>query len=94
IPLESSLSLDVFPNPSSGRTNFALNLNEDAKLDIRIYDLLGKEVMSKIIDETLPAGSHTIEVDASALSQGVYTYKMMVTGTQTSLLTGRLVINR
>ncbi|MEI6577452.1 MAG: T9SS type A sorting domain-containing protein, partial [Bacteroidota bacterium] len=94
IPLESSLSLDVFPNPSSGWTNFALNLNEDAKLDIRIYDLLGKEVMTKIIDEVLPAGSHNIEVDASALSQGVYTYMMMVTGPKTTILTGRMVITR
>ncbi len=90
----SDLNVQVFPNPFSGRTNFELNLNEEANVDIRIYDLLGKEVMNKIITDALSSGVHTIEIDASALSQGIYTYKILVTGTKANLLTGKLIIRR
>jgi hypothetical protein len=42
---------------------------------LKVYNVLGQEVMS-LVDETRSEGKHTVRVDASALSSGVYFYKL------------------
>jgi hypothetical protein len=40
-----------------------------------VYDILGREV-GLLVDERLNAGVHTVNLDASNLSGGVYIYRL------------------
>ncbi|MDD5608697.1 MAG: T9SS type A sorting domain-containing protein, partial [Ignavibacterium sp.] len=45
-------------------------------VDLRIYDVLGKEVVVLINNEFMSAGSYNVKFDASKLASGNYNYKM------------------
>ena len=47
----------------------------DVPVRLAIYDLLGRQV-ARLVDGTLEAGAHTVEVDAGALPSGVYVYRL------------------
>ncbi|WP_339662340.1 T9SS type A sorting domain-containing protein [uncultured Polaribacter sp.] len=64
-------NIRIYPNPASSRINFNLNNNED--LNVKIYNLLGKEVLNSSIDET----NNSISV--ATLSKGMYIAKIMST---------------
>ncbi len=74
VPSDFSLEQN-FPNPFNPSTSIGFNLPSDAKVRITVFDALGREV-SVILDEFRPAGSYKVSMDASALSSGVYYYKM------------------
>jgi len=40
-----------------------------------VYDVLGREA-AVVVNEYLPAGSHSIEWNAKALASGVYFYRL------------------
>ncbi len=66
-----------YPNPFNPETviGFTVGTQELASLPIglRVYDVLGREV-AVLVDGMMPAGSHSVTFDASALSSGVYLY--------------------
>ncbi|CAN5671739.1 hypothetical protein BH10BAC5_BH10BAC5_14750 [soil metagenome] len=74
VPEKFSISQN-YPNPfnPSTKINYALALNTIVK--IRIYDMLGKEVQT-LVDANQPAGSYTVDFNASALSSGIYYYSI------------------
>ena len=47
----------------------------DSKVSLKVYDIVGGEVAS-LIDEEKQAGNHSIILDGSYLSSGVYICKM------------------
>jgi hypothetical protein len=53
-----------------------------------VYDILGREV-AVLVNETLPAGSHSVNFDASNLTSGVYMYKLEAGG---EVLTKRMTL--
>jgi hypothetical protein len=65
--------LGSYPNPFNPRTTIAFDLAADEFVELRIYDLLGREV-STLVEDILPAGSHSRHWDGSNLSSGVYFY--------------------
>ncbi|MDT3697315.1 MAG: T9SS type A sorting domain-containing protein [Ignavibacterium sp.] len=65
-----------FPNPFNPTTEIKFGITKSANVDLRIYDVLGKEVAVLINNEFMNAGSYNIKFDASKLASGNYIYKM------------------
>ncbi len=71
-----------FPNPFSGNTAITYQVEENDQVQLRIYDVLGREVRS-LIDASQAAGVHTVEWDGrdesgAAVTAGVYFYKLQI----------------
>ena len=95
IPATENVSLSVQPNPFSTRTNFIVNTQDATTYELRIYDMLGHEVMHQRNNEAMPAGSNSILLDASTLSQGVYQYRIILKSQSGELMkTGKLVVEK
>jgi parallel beta-helix repeat protein len=74
LPLEFSLSQN-YPNPFNPVTIVKYALPIDTHTHLKIYDILGREVIS-LVDENMPAGYHQSTLDATRFSSGVYFYRM------------------
>ena len=74
IPEQCFLSQNA-PNPFNASTSIGFGIAQESRVRIRLYDILGREVMV-IIDEITSAGIHRVAFDASRLHSGVYYYQM------------------
>lgn len=70
IPLRFNLEQN-YPNPFNPVTTLRFTLPDEAYTELRIYDVLGTEII-KPISSVLPAGAHHYSFDAGKLSSGVY----------------------
>jgi hypothetical protein len=61
----------AYPNPFRGRAAIEFDLPDEAQATLTLYDTLGRLVLV-LVDERLPAGTHTASVAADALPTGVY----------------------
>jgi hypothetical protein len=75
-----------YPNPFNPSTkieytipNVTLSGIEGSRVQLRVYDILGKEIAT-LVNEEKPAGSYEVDFDASGLSSGVYIYTLKVNG--------------
>ncbi|HVZ40213.1 MAG TPA: T9SS type A sorting domain-containing protein [Candidatus Kapabacteria bacterium] len=64
------------PNPFSGSTTISFTLPTEQHATVNVFDAAGKNVRT-LVDETLPAGSHTVVFDARDLPNGMYLYRMV-----------------
>lgn len=64
-----------YPNPFNPSTQISFGIKEAGNVNIKIYNLLGSEV-AEIVNEFLMPGTYNYQFDASALSSGVYFYKI------------------
>jgi len=64
-----------YPNPFNPATNIRFSLPKATNVEIRLYDMLGREVLT-LLNEFRPAGTHIINVELSSLSSGIYIYQM------------------
>jgi hypothetical protein len=65
-----------YPNPFNPSTNIKFGFDNNTKAELKIYNVLGKEIAT-LFNETAEAGRiYNIDFDASALSSGVYYYKL------------------
>lgn len=78
LPTEVSLSQN-FPNPFNPTTSIRYQVPENTHVRLGVYDLLGRQV-ALLVNDTMPAGSHTAQFDASSLSSGVYIYRIEAAG--------------
>jgi hypothetical protein len=74
LPLEYSLSRN-YPNPFNPSTIIKYSLAQSVRITLRIFDLLGREVV-KLIDEEKPAGEYVTNWNASSYPSGVYFLRM------------------
>jgi hypothetical protein len=68
-----------YPNPFNPSTNISYQLPEPGLVQLKVYDLLGKEVAS-LVNEFKPEGEYSINYNASGLPSGVYIYLLRVNG--------------
>ncbi|MCW8960537.1 MAG: T9SS type A sorting domain-containing protein, partial [Ignavibacteriaceae bacterium] len=59
-------------NPS---TNIKYHILTAGMVSLKVYDILGREVAT-LVNEEKPAGSYEVEFSATALSSGIYFYRL------------------
>lgn len=81
--IESEMTLPIkfvlyqnYPNPFNPTTKIKYSIPNSAKVSIKVYDVLGKEVTT-LMNEFKNSGTHEIEFDASKLSSGLYFYRII-----------------
>ncbi|GAB6281458.1 MAG: hypothetical protein STSR0008_01980 [Ignavibacterium sp.] len=65
-----------YPNPFNPSTTIRFGLPQQAKVDLRIFDILGQEVAVLVNNQIYEAGNHKVNFNASKLATGVYIYKL------------------
>ena len=78
-----------YPNPFTSTTTFHYELPKTAQVTLRVYDMLGREVAT-LVDRAQEAGFYDVPFDGSALSPGVYLYRLQVGVAQTAGLMVRV----
>jgi len=68
-----------YPNPFNPNTKIKFSLAADSKVTLKVFDVLGQEVVS-LINGNLAAGLHDIDFNAANLNSGVYFYRIDATG--------------
>jgi hypothetical protein len=68
-----------FPNPFNPETTISFGLPESGRVELVIYDLMGREV-GRLVDGNLAAGWHQVRWDASQLASGTYIYRIQTAG--------------
>jgi hypothetical protein len=73
-PMESIKS-HVLPNPFNPTTVISYQLSVVGKVNLSVYDILGKKV-AELINGRQNAGVHEVTFDATGLASGVYIYRL------------------
>jgi len=71
------------PNPFNPVTNIRVSLVEDAKVTLKVYNLLGEEMNTLVLNRSLGKGNHRFiwagkDDNGNQLPSGVYLYRMEV----------------
>ncbi len=72
-----------YPNPFSQLTMINYQLSAGSKVELKVYDILGREI-AVIVDEEKQQGSYEVEFNAGSLPSGVY-YLELIAGKQKAL---------
>ena len=80
-----------YPNPFNPITKIKYSLRENGLVNIRILDLLGREVVKLVDSEHQEKGVYEIEFDAGkyGLSTGVYLYQLI---TKSQIITKKMIL--
>jgi hypothetical protein len=74
LPIRFSLSQN-YPNPFNPTTTISFALPKTSFVNLKIFDLLGREV-AIIVSEEMSAGSYTKQLNAANMSSGIYFYRL------------------
>ncbi|WP_082120652.1 SGNH/GDSL hydrolase family protein [Pedobacter sp. BMA] len=64
-----------YPNPASSQTFLDIVLPETDKINIQVFDLLGRLVKT-VVNEYLNTGKHTLEINTTTFVPGIYFFKI------------------
>jgi len=76
IPHDITL-LQNYPNPFNPTTKISYSLPETGKVTLKVYDLLGREVVA-LVDEVTSAGNYTVDFNSSGYSSGLYFARLII----------------
>ena len=62
---------EILPNPFNATTRIVVEVGETAPIDLRLYDLLGRQVAT-LFEGVLETGRHTVVFDGNGKPSGVY----------------------
>jgi hypothetical protein len=65
----------AYPNPFNAQTHIVYELPASLQVRLELFNILGQRVRV-LVDESKPAGIHTITLDASELTSGTYVYRL------------------
>ena len=81
-----------YPNPFRTVAKIVYNLPEQAQVYAEVFDLLGRAVYTSQIQKVDAGWNHTLSLDLSTLSSGLYIYRINVdTASETLTRTGRMI---
>jgi hypothetical protein len=76
-----------YPNPFNPSTTIGYTLpsrlRADGMVDLRVYDILGREV-ALLVHQLQAPGDHTVQFSAAGLASGMYIYRLSIDGTATA----------
>jgi len=78
IPNTYALSQN-YPNPFNPVTKINFAIPKQGLVTMKVYDMLGR-IVNQLVNEEKPAGTYSVDFDASNLSSGIYFYKLEVNG--------------
>ncbi len=64
-----------YPNPFNPSTTIEYSIPQDGFVALKIYNSLGQEV-SRLVNNFVKAGNHSVTFNASSLASGIYYYKI------------------
>lgn len=65
-----------YPNPFNPATKIEFSLPDRMEVRLDVYTINGQRVAT-LVNETRQAGAHTVEFDGSAVSSGIYIYRIV-----------------
>ncbi len=74
LPTEYTL-MQNYPNPFNPSTRIAYTLPFQSQVELKIYDVLGREIAS-LVNKEQPAGNYNVEFNSAELPSGVYLYRI------------------
>jgi hypothetical protein len=87
--LPSDVALNQnYPNPFNPTTQISYQLPRQSDVRLQVFDMAGREVAT-LVNQSVSAGTHTVNFNASDLSSGVYLYKLQAGST---VLTRKLTL--
>ena len=75
VPSAYALSSN-YPNPFNPETRIEVAVPEASRVELVVYDVLGREV-ARLIDGEVAAGRHEVVFDGRGLASGLYVYRMV-----------------
>ena len=82
-PVDIAKYVEVSPNPARAFANVVVSLTASNKVELNVYDVMGKFVMSNNYGQQ-STGYHTYEVNTSNLTSGMYLFTVKIGNSQTS----------
>ena len=79
LPKEFALKQN-YPNPFNPTTTIVFDLPTQAKLSLKVFNILGQEVAVLAQGEEFTAGTHSVVLHAEDLSSGIYFYQLSARG--------------
>lgn len=74
-PSSLSISLGVFPNPTSGSFNIKYGLKQTSNIQLGIFDATGR-LIKTLINGNQSLGEYSIDINDTDLSKGLYMIKL------------------
>ena len=65
-------SMDIFPNPSSGKSIISFTVNHADNFEIIVHDISGKKIFKEMPLGKMSEGKKDVELDLSSFSNGIY----------------------
>jgi hypothetical protein len=81
VPERSELAQN-YPNPFNPTTTIEFSLPDESFVTMKVYNMLGQEVVTLVENEQFDEGTNEVTFDASSMSSGVYYYRITVNGSQ------------
>ncbi len=64
-----------YPNPFNPATQISYTVPEQLHVTIDVYDITGRHIET-LVNQSVPAGTHTVTFDGTRISSGIYMYRM------------------
>jgi len=88
---ENLLNILIYPNPTSDNTNLIIDTYKLESLNVNVYDVTGKLVMSPIQNQSLLIGENKFTINTKDLNNGIY---FVILTTNKGNETVKLIINK
>ena len=75
IPTEFYLEQN-YPNPFNPSTQIRFGITEASTVELKVFDILGREVVTLINKEFMSTGVYNVKFNAIDLASGIYVYKL------------------
>jgi hypothetical protein len=84
-------SISLYPNPSKDMATLTFNTQNATTLNVNVYDITGKLVLSPAQNQNLSQGDHKFSIDTEKLYNGIY---FVTLSTPQGKETVKLVVNK
>lgn len=84
-PLDFALDQN-YPNPFNPITTITFSVPIKSNVSLEIYNLIGQKIMTLVQGE-VEAGKHSVQLNGSSMSSGIYLFKLTAVGENGSQFT-------